>query len=169
MVAAGITGVVISTVAVWRSASRIQVAIDDPTTRRVPDLAAYASLIASVSALLTVVLIQFVWPHFDSILASGPCDQNPSVACFHGHPDYYQEYAPGSFTTPASRIGDYILTPMVIAAWPLALLAAATGVCALAFRTRRRYVAVVAAIVGLVTVVGMAVGYVALLVVGAGE
>jgi hypothetical protein len=168
-VAAGLIGVVVSTVGIWRARSRGLTAVHDSTPSRVPDVAAYAGLVASSSALIAIVLVQFGWPLVSSMLGPGPCDQVPSVACFHAHPDYYQESMPGSFTTQQSRFGDYVLTPINGAAWPVALLGAATGVLALAFSTRRRRAAVIAVILGSVIVVLMVVQYFAFLMVGGGE
>jgi hypothetical protein len=171
LLAIGIIGIVVGAVGVVRSLWRAPAspAQSQPAGRRLADSAARGALIVAVVALMTAILTEFVWPTIASTMRAGPCDQDPTVACFVGHPDYYQETAPGGYSTPVSRIGDNLVTPAMLAAWPLALAAALVGAGALVKETRRRRVAILAMILGSVTVVWMVTWYLAFLVFGGGD
>lgn len=138
------------------------------TRNRLVDGAALAGLIVALGALLAVILIELVWPIVTSTMRTGPCDQNPTIACFRAHPDYYQETGPGSdgFSTPVSRITNGILTPIMLLAWPLALAAALVSVIAVGSGTRRRRVAILGIVLGSFTVAGMGVQYLVFLLIG---
>lgn len=137
-------------------------------TNRLSDAAALGGFIVAIAALIAVILVEFVWPSLASTLLPGPCDQNPSVACFSAYPDYEQETGPGSggYSTPVSRIGNEILTPILLSAWPLAFAAALVSGIALGTATRRRRLATFGIVLGSLAVAGMGVQYLAFLVVG---
>jgi hypothetical protein len=121
--------------------------------------------------LVAVILIQFVWPAVVHTAGVGPCGSSPAIACFSAHPDFYQELPPGSghYTTPWSRFYYGILTPVFLAALPLAVAAAVASVIALASRTRRPGVAVIGVALGSTTMVVMATMYLAFFLLGGGE
>ena len=171
LLALGMVSFVVGAVGIVRSLWRTPAspAQSQPVGRRSADAAALGALIVAIVALMTAILTQFVWPTIASTMRAGPCDQDPTVACFVAHPDYYQETAPGGYSTPVSRIGDNIVTPAVLASWPTALAAALVGVVALVKETRRRRVAILAMILGSLTVLSMVAGYLAFLVLGGGD
>lgn len=138
------------------------------TKNRLADFAALAGFVVAIAALLAVILIEFVWPSIASTMRTGPCDPDPTVACFRAHPDYYQETSSGSggYSTPVSRIGNEILTPVLLSAWPLALAAALVSGIAVGTATKRRRLAIFGIVLGSFTVAGMGVQYLAFLVVG---
>src|SRR5262249_47318706 len=168
LIAIGALGILVGAAGIAGSHWRVRVIATDnqSTARRTSavrttggaDAAAYSGLIVASAALAAVILLQFVWPVVVHTAGAGPCSSSPTVACFSDHPDFYQELPAGSghFTTPWSRIYDGILTPVFLAALPLALAAAVTGVIALASRTRRPGVAVIGVALGSITVVVMA-------------
>jgi len=137
-------------------------------TTRPADAAALSGLVVAAAALLAAILLEFGWPAVASTMRAGPCDQSPTVACFRAHPEYYQQIAAGGYSTPVSRIG-HLLGPIQLAAWPVALSAAATSAIALATGTRHRRIAILGVTVGSITVVGMAAQYLAFLVFGGGD
>jgi len=178
LIAIGMVGVVLGAIGIarsrWRAATTT---VDDPSSghqsagvrrTRLADSGAIGCFVVAAAALLAVILVELVWPIVASTMRAGPCDQNPTVACFRAHPDYYQETGPGSdgYSTPVSRIGNDILTPMLLSAWPSGLAAAAAGVIALATRTNRRRLAILAVVLGTFTVAGMGLQYLAFLVSG---
>jgi hypothetical protein len=137
-----------------------------PTTaRRAPDVAAVAGAVVAGAALMVVLLIQVGWPAVQSTMRGGPCDSEPTVACFQAHPSYYQETAPGSYSTPASRLGNAVLATD-LAMWPTSLVAATICLVALATGTRRERIAALGLAMGTVTVAGMVIEYLAFLVSG---
>ena len=178
LIAIGMLGVVLGAIGIARSRWRAAITtVDDRSSgqrsvgvrrTRLADSAAIGGFVVAAAALLAVILVELVWPIVASTMRAGPCDQNPTVACFRAHPDYYQETGPGSggYSTPVSRIGNDILTPILLSAWPSGLAAAAAGVIALAARTNRRRLAILAVVLGTFTVAGMGLQYLAFLVSG---
>lgn len=174
LMAVGMLGIIIGTAGIaragWRGAlsanegGRRQRAFDVGPTRGA-DAAALSGLVVAAAASLAAILLEFGWPAIASTMRAGPCDQSPTVACFQAHPDFYQEIAADSYSTPVSRIG-HILGPIQLAAWSLALTAAVTSAIALATGTTRRRMAILGVIIGSMTVVGMAARYLAFLVLG---
>jgi len=181
LIAIGALGVLVGAAGMAGSSWRVPVtaADDRGTVRRTSgmrttggaDAAALSGLVVATAALAAVILIQFAWPALVHTAGVGPCGSSPTVACFSAHPDFYQELPPGSgsYTTPWSRFYHGILTPVFLAALPLALAAAVTSVIALASRTRRPGVAVIGVALGSITVVVMAAMYFAFLLLGGGE
>lgn len=176
LIAVGMLGIIVGAAGIARTLWRAVPSANDPrirqpgssvrTTRRA-DAAALSGLVVAAAALLAALLLELGWPSIASTMRAGPCDQNPTVACFRAYPNYYQEIAADRYSTPVSRIGQ-IVGSIQLAAWPLALAAAATSAVALATGTRRRRTAILGVIVGSMTVVGMAAQYLAFLVLGAG-
>jgi len=181
LIAIGALGILVGAAGIAGSPWRVPVTAADEqgTVRRTSgvrttggaDAAAYGGLIVAAAALAAVILIRFVWPAVVHTAGAGPCGSSPTVACFSAHPDFYQELPLGSghYTTPWSQFYYGILTPAFLAALPLALAAAATSVIALASRTRRPGVAVIGVALGSITVVVMAIMYLAFFVLGGGE
>jgi len=134
------------------------------------DAAALAALAASLIGIAAATFF-VVFPRLvGSLVGSGPCDSDPTTACFAAHSDFYH-YDPiaGSATTPASRLND-ILTP--VAFWAAGLLALAGGLLggiALALRTRRGGTALVGLSLGSLIVAGMVGWYLLSLLGGGGE
>ncbi len=179
LIAIGLIGVVVGAAGVARSSWQANAtpASDQSSVpgslglrNRLSDGAALGGFIVALVALVAVTLIEFGWPRVASMIGTGPCDQNPTVACFRAHPDYYQETGPGSggYSTPVSRIGNDILTPITLSALPLALAAALVSVIAVGFGTSRRRLAILGIVLGSLTVAGMGVQYLAFLVMGGG-
>jgi hypothetical protein len=178
LIAIGMVGVVLGAIGIARSRWRAAATTSDDRSfghgsvgvrmTRLADSAAIGGFVVAAAALLAVILVELVWPVVASTMRAGPCDQNPTVACFRAHPDYYQETGPGSggYSTPVSRIGDDILTPILLSAWPLGLAAAVVGVIALATGTNRRRLAILAVVLGTAAVAGMGLQYLAFLVSG---
>ena len=165
LTAVGMVGMVVGAAGIVRS--RRRAAVDRGTTRY-SDVAAIAGFLVAAGALVAVILTVIVWPVVASSLSARPCDQDPTVACFRAHPDFYQEIVPGSggYSTPVSRIADDIVTPVFLSAWPLGLAGATLGVIALATATRLRRLAILGVVLGTLTVAGMGLQFVGFFIGG---
>ena len=170
VIAIGMLGIVVASAGIVKS--RWPESLSLPTRRPVrlaADAGAIGALVIAVAALMTVILVEFVWPTIQANFPAGPCDQDPTVACFSAHPNYYQEIGSGDYSTPISRIGHDIVTPALLATWPLGLAASVTSLIVLAIGTRHRRVAIIAMILGSLTVLWIGAGYLAFLVFGGGD
>jgi hypothetical protein len=165
-IGAGIVGLVVGAAGIGRSRWSAAPATGGAGSRGA-DAVALAGVIVGAAALAALVLIQFVWPAISRNLL-GPCDSNPSVACFQAHPDFSQEDPPGSlhFKTPMLRFYDSVAGPSFLAAWPAGLAAAITCVVALAAGTRHRRTAILGVIAGSLTVASVGTLYLAFLLGG---